>query len=112
MLNHQSFPQFPMNYPQNIISGQILQANGRDSVKAIRMSPNASALVCDSTLPIIYKCVSDSLGNVTISEFDVSPRKTEEEKKAESMENRLNEMEKHLLEIEKILKPSDGFVSA
>ena len=99
MLNNQYFPQYPQ-----IISGQILQANGKDSVKSIRMSPNSSAIVCDSMLPVIYKCVSDSLGNVTISEFDVSPRKTEEEVKAETMENRLSSLETHLLEIEEMLK--------
>lgn len=102
MLNNSMyFPQ--TSYPQ-IISGQILQANGKDSVKAIRMSPNSSALVCDSLLPIVYKCVSDSLGNVEISEFDISPRKSAEEVKAETMENRLTSLETHLLEIEEMLK--------
>ena len=75
---------YPQTLPQqNIISGQILQANGRESVNAVRMNPNSSAIICDSMLPVIYKCVSDSLGNVSISEFDVSPRKKEEETKQE-----------------------------
>ena len=104
MLNHQYFPnQYPQQFPQ-IISGQILQANGEDSVKAIKMNANCSCLVADSNKPIVYKCVSDGLCNVSVQAFDIMPHKTAEEVKAETMENRLSSLEQHLLEIEQMLK--------
>lgn len=103
MLNsNQYFPQsFP---PNNIISGQILQANGVDSIRNARFAPNSSALIAHQTLPIVFRCVADSLGNVTIDAYDISVHKTEEEVKAETMENRLSSLEQHLLEIEQMLK--------
>ena len=103
MLNNSYFPQNPQ---QNIISGQILQANSVESVSAIKMMPNSSCLVAHSTLPIIFRCVSDSLGNVSTRMYDISPHKSEEEVKAETMENRLSTLEQHLLEIEQMLRPS------
>ena len=62
-------------YPNVLPAQQILQANGRASVNAMRMSPNSSALVADTNLPVVYKCTSDSLGNVTVEAFDISPHK-------------------------------------
>ena len=38
--------------------------------------------------------------------YDISPHKSEEEVKAETMENRLSTLEQHLLEIEQMLKPN------
>lgn len=104
MLNHQYYSnQYPQQFPPNIISGQILQANGADSVKSIKMNANSSCLVADSQLPIVYKCVSDGLCNVSVQAFDISPHKSEEEVMAESMENRLSALERHLSKIENML---------
>ena len=50
---------------------QVYTANGKDSIKAIRLSPNSSVYVMDTTAPIIWLCVSDSLGNVTSTPYDV-----------------------------------------
>lgn len=58
---------------------QILQANGKASIDMIRMSPNSSVLIADTTQPIVWKCVSDGLGNVTKQAFDIFPHKSEEE---------------------------------
>ena len=108
MLNHQYLaPQFPQ-----VISGQILQANGMASVSSIKMSANSSALVADSQLPIIYKCVSDGLGNVSVIPFDISPHKTEEQVKEETLNNRITALEQHLLQIESLLRTNNGFPSA
>lgn len=46
-----------MNY--TLPPQQILQANGKASIDAIRMSPNSSVLIADTTEPIVWKCVSD-----------------------------------------------------
>ena len=68
----QPFPQPPPQ--QNVLPPQtILQANGRESIQALRMSPNSSVYIEDATnRNVIWKCVSDSLGNVTSTPFDIS----------------------------------------
>lgn len=53
---------------------QVLQANGKASIDALRMSPNSSVYIEDATNPnLIWKCVSDGLGQVTSRALDVSP---------------------------------------
>lgn len=70
-------------YQQTLPQQQIPTANGWESVNNIKLAPNSSMLVADSTLPIIYRCISDSLGNVTITSFDITPHKDEEQVKKE-----------------------------
>ena len=87
-----------MNY--TLPPQQILQANGKTSIDAIRMSPNSSVLIADTTAPIVWKCVSDGLGNVTAEAFDITHHKTEEEVEKENTTNLLNEISKRLERLE------------
>lgn len=87
-----------MNY--TLPPQQILQASGKASVDAIRMSPNSSVLIADSTEPIVWKCVSDSLGNVTSEAFDITHHKTDEELEKENTNNMLNEISERLKRLE------------
>lgn len=76
-------PYYMPTYSQTLPQQQIPTANGRASADNIKLAPNSSVLVADSTLPIIYRCISDSLGNVTITSFDITPHKDEEQVKKE-----------------------------
>lgn len=87
-----------MNY--TLPPQQILQANGKESIKAIRMSPNSSVLIADTTEPIVWKCVSDGLGNVTTEAFDISHHKTEEEVEKENTNNLLMQISERLERLE------------
>ena len=87
-----------MNY--TLPPQQILQANGKESIKALRMSPNSSVLIADSTQPIVYRCVSDGLGNVTAEAFDITRHKTEEEVQKEQTNNMLNQISERLERLE------------
>lgn len=76
------FNPYAMSYSptlQTFPQQQIPTANGKASVANIRLAPNSSMLIADSTLPIIYRCISDSLGNVTTDSFDITPHKEEEQ---------------------------------
>ena len=80
MYNPQQYSQLfqPNAYPQQMQPNflpqqQIMTVNGYDSIKTLKMGPNSSALIADENQPILYKCVSDSLGNVSVSIFDISP---------------------------------------
>ena len=72
---------------------QILQANGKASIDMIRLAPNSSVLIADTTAPIVWRCTSDSLGNVTSEAFDIIPHKDEEQIKQESLEQRIARLE-------------------
>jgi len=87
-----------MNY--TLPPQQILQANGKTSIDAIRMSPNSSVLIADTTQPIVWKCVSDGLGNVTAEAFDITHHKSEEEVEKENTNNLLNDISKRLERLE------------
>ena len=90
-------------YPyQNILQPQqILQANGKASIDALRLAPNSSVLIADSTAPIIWKCVSDSLGNVTATAFDITLHKDEAQVEKEQTVEKLNEIVERLNRLEK-----------
>ena len=79
---------------------QILQANGRQSIDNLRMSPNSSALIADTTAPIVWKCVSDSLGNVTAEAYDIFPHKDEKQIEQENMTTLLNDINERLKRLE------------
>ena len=87
-----------MNY--TLPPQQILQANGKASIDAIRMSPNSSVLIADTTEPIVWKCVSDGLGNVTAEAFDITHHKTEEEVEKENTNNLLTNISMRLERLE------------
>ena len=87
-----------MNY--TLPPQQILQANGKTSIDAIRMSPNSSVLIADTTAPIVWKCVSDGLGNVTAEAFDISHHKTDDEVEKETTTNLLNDISERLKRLE------------
>lgn len=72
----QQFSNFPQT--QNMLpQQQILQSNGKPTFDAYKLAPNSSVLVVDSTAPIVWKCVADGLGNVTMEAFDITPHKDE-----------------------------------
>ena len=79
---------------------QILQANGKESIDMIRMSPNSSVLIADTTQPVVWKCVSDGLGNVSAKAFDITPHKSEEEVEKENMSALLKSINERLEKLE------------
>lgn len=94
---------FGMNQAQqNVLPPQqILQANGKASIEALRMSPNSSALIADSTQPVIWKCISDSLGNVSAVAYDVTPHKDEAVAEKETMTRSIESITERLTRLEK-----------
>ena len=79
---------------------QILQANGKASIDALRMSPNSSVLIADNTAPIVWKCVSDGLGNVSAEPFDITPHKTQEQIEKDNLIALIQSIDKRLQAIE------------
>ena len=102
---------YQQNFQQTFPQQQIPTANGRASVENIKLAPNSSMLIADSTLPIIYKCVTDSLGNVSTEMWDVSKHKDEEQVKKEQTELILADLVQRIerLEHESTIKRSKSY---
>lgn len=74
--NPYQYYQPPQPQSQNLLPPQqIMQTNGRPTFEAFKMSPNSSILLADTTAPIVWKCTTDGLGNVTSEAFDITPHK-------------------------------------
>lgn len=96
-------------YQQNILPPQqILTAKGKASIDKLRMSPNSSVLIADETEAIVWKCTSDGIGNVTAEPFDISPHKTEEQIRQDTMDALLIDMSNRLKKLEESYEQSNS----
>lgn len=90
----------PAPQPQNVLPAQqVLQANGKQSIDGLRMAPNSSVLVMDTTAPIVWLCTSDGLGNVTSAPYDITPHKDAKPAEIGDLETRLAAVEKNVTQI-------------
>ena len=98
---NQGFPQ-PMPQPQqqNALGPcQILTASGQASIDNLRMAPNSSVFIAHQTEPLLWKCVSDSLGNVTSTLFDVSLHEEKPPVDVGGLEKRVANIEQFILNL-------------
>lgn len=100
-----NFTGYPTSYQNVLPPQQILQANGKASIDALRMSPNSSVLIADQTQPIVWRCVSDGLGNVSASAFDITPHKDEALAEKEALASTLEEINNRLKRLEDKYEP-------
>lgn len=99
-----------MYNPYFLPQQQVLQANGKSSIDAIKLSPNSSVLVMDTTAPLVWLCTSDSLGNVTSTPYEIKAYIDPKETARQGIEDRLSALE---VNVNKILEgmdhePNDG----
>jgi len=92
------FSQQPVA-PNILPPQQVVQANGKASISALRMSPNSSVLIMDTTAPMVWLCTSDGLGNVTPVAYDITPHKDTPAPDVSSFEQRLSTVETNVKEI-------------
>ena len=93
---YQTMPQ-SVPQQQNVLPAQqVLQANGKASIDSLRMSPNSSVLIMDTTAPIVWLCTSDGLGNVTPTPYDITPHKDAKASEINDIETRLLAVEKNV----------------
>ena len=85
---------------------QVIQVNGKASVDALRMAPNSSVLVMDTTAPLVWLCTTDGIGSLTATPYEITPHI---EQTAESvLEQRLAALEQKIMEVLKNGKPDDA----
>lgn len=80
---------------------QVIQVAGRQSIDTLQMSSNSSVLIMDTSAPIVWLCVSDGLGKVTATAYDITPHQDTPPFDiagfAESVEGRLSALESKVI---------------
>lgn len=72
---------------------QVIQVDGRASIDTLQMSPNSSILIMDKSQPIVWLCVSDGLGKVTASAYDITPHQDIPPVDVNALEQRISALE-------------------
>jgi len=79
---------------------QIIQVSGKASVDTIQLAPNSSLLAMDTTAPIVWMCVSDGVGKVSATPYDIKVHEEKPPVDVESIEQRISNVEKIISELE------------
>ena len=94
------YPNFFQN--QNILpQQQIIQVNGKASVDTMQLAPNSSLLAMDTSAPIVWMCISDGIGKVTATPYDIVIHKEPTPPDMQNIEQRLIAIENTIAEMEK-----------
>ena len=100
MYNYQFNQPFNQPFRPNILpQQQIIQVNGKASLDTIQMAPNSSILVMDTSAPIVWMCISDGVGKVTATPYDITIHQDEPAVDMSSIEHRLLNVENSISEI-------------
>ena len=91
--------------PNMLPAQQVIQVNGKASVDALRMAPNSSVLVMDTTAPLVWLCTTDGIGSLTATPYEITLHI--EEKPEAALEKRLAALEQKIMEVLNG-KPNDG----
>lgn len=87
-----------------IIQQQIPTFHGRQSAEMVRMAPNCSIIGVDDTAPLVWFCVTDSVGRLTVTPYDVNPHKEPVPMDTNTIEARFGGIETQIAEIGSIVK--------
>lgn len=83
--------------PNMLPAQQVIQVNGKASVEALRMAPNSSVLVMDTTAPLVWLCTTDGIGSLTATPYEITPHK--EVRPEDVLEQRLAALEQKIMEV-------------
>lgn len=90
-------PQQQIQSQNNVLpQQQIIQVNGKASVDTIQLAPNSSILVMDTSAPIVWMCVSDGVGKVTSTPYDIVVHEEKPPIDISDVEKRLENVEKFI----------------
>lgn len=93
-------PQQSQTQQANILpQQQIIQVNGKASVDTIQLAPNSSILVMDTSAPIVWMCVSDGVGKVTSTPYDIVVHEEKTPIDISDVEKRLKNVEKFISQL-------------
>lgn len=79
---------------------QVIQVNGKASIDTLQLAPNSSLLAMDTSAPIVWLCVSDGIGKVTSTAYDIVLHQEKPPVDMSSIEQRLMAVESSIAEME------------
>lgn len=88
------------NYNNVLPQQQVIQVNGKASVDTIQLAPNSSVLVMDISAPLVWLCVSDGVGRVTATPYDISIHQDKPAPDTANIEQRIAALEAAIAEME------------
>ncbi len=104
--------QQPQMHQLNVLpQQQIIQVNGKASVDTIQLAPNSSILVMDTSAPIVWMCVSDGVGKVTSTPYDIVVHEEKPPIDISDVEKRLENVEKFISQLMEGVKNDKSNVS-
>lgn len=71
------YPNFNPYFGAPPLKQQVTRVNGRNGAEAYQMAPDSSALLLDTTAPLVWLIQTDGAGYKTISPYTIAPYKTE-----------------------------------
>lgn len=98
----------PHTQPNVLPQQQVIQVNGKASVDTIQLAPNSSILVMDTSAPVVWLCVSDGVGKVTATPYDISLHQDAPPPNIAGFETRLSNVESILARMEAKNNESNG----
>ena len=64
---------YPFYNPNALPQQHVLQISGKESIAQMQMPPNSSLIAMDSSAPMVWLCVSDGVGKITATPYDITP---------------------------------------
>ena len=77
---------------------EVIQVNGENGARSFVMAPNSSALLMDTTAPIIWLCQSDGAGYHTQTPFRIEQFKPDPPVDVHALQDRIARLEAKLNE--------------
>ena len=91
--NNPYLPQYGPSYASQAPQTQVVKVNGENGARAFQMGANSSALLLDESGTIVWLAVSDGAGYRTVTPYDITPHRTEQEQNLTNLETRIARLE-------------------
>ena len=93
--DNQFYQQLLQNIQQSPLTKQeVVKVNGRPGAEAYTLAPDSSALLLDTSAPIVWLVQTDGAGYKSILPYDITPHEEKPpEDKYKSLEERIKKLE-------------------
>lgn len=72
---------------------EVVKVNGKNGAEAFQMAPNSSAILLDSSAPLIWLCTTDGAGYKSVTPYSITPYKEAPPIDVNNLEQRISKLE-------------------
>lgn len=91
---------FRSAFSPNMPKFEVIKVNGKAGAENFRMAPNSSALLLDSTAPIVWYVQTDGAGYLTAAPFDITPHQTPKPVDMNDLSARVSKLEELIANVQ------------